>query len=997
MSWSSSYVEQLNSYVEGLPTWGKAAVAGGAALALYLPYKYYTSRPRASPYNKDWQPDVVYLYQFPRTKLLPNISPFCLKVETWLRMNDVHYEVPAIPLNLRSKEGLLPFVELNGVEYYDSAFIIEELTILLKRQGFEEHLSEEQRAVSRAFECLAEKSLALSSFVTRIENAAEMIDQIDLRRFGFLLTFLKPFASRGYASLLATRLNNSELGPHSRADRLSIGADDLRAISKYLGQKHYFTGFKPTRVDACLFGTLAQIVFAPYETEHKTLLRTECSNLLEYVERIKNRFWPDWGDVTAKFSRDTNWKRRPRPVNGISTPNSSLTSPLGRKLHSWLPWETPKMSRETMVNSSCEVIGNTPLLRLNKITQGLEATIAVKLEYMNPTCSVKDRIALNMIKRAEEEGKISPGKTVLIEGTSGNLGISLAHYGKILGYKVILIMSDSYSVERRCLLKAYGAEVILTDAALGAKEVLSRAAELAKVVPNAHILDQFSNPANPEAHYKSTGPEIWRQTQGKVDIVCFGVGSSGTVTGVGRFLKEKNPEIEIYPIEPYESSVINGFPGGVHKIQGIGAGMVPDNLDRSLFKEALRVHSDDAIDMTRRLAKEESIFAGVSSGANVFGAMQLAKRPENKGKLIVTTVNSYGERYLSTNVYSAIPFTTKKMSRDLMVESGGQIIGNTPLLRLNKITQGLDATIAVKIEYMNPSCSVKDRIAFNMIEKAEQEGRITPGKTVLIEPTSGNMGIALAYCGKLKGYKVILTMPESMSVERRSLLKAYGAEVVLTDAALAVKGATDRAEELAKVIDNAYILNQFANPANPEAHYKTTGPEIWRQTEGKVDIVCFGVGSGGTVTGVGRYLKNQNPNVEVFPVEPFESSVINGLPHSPHKIQGMGTGMIPEVLDRSLFKEALRVHSDDAIAMARRLAAEESILAGISSGANVCAAVELAKRPENKGKLIVTTVNSYGERYLSTALYSTIREEAVDMKRTSLEESIQIARKYLEQ
>ncbi|XGW11113.1 hypothetical protein V3C99_012538 [Haemonchus contortus] len=330
-----------------------------------------------------------------------------------------------------------------------------------------------------------------------------------------------------------------------------------------------------------------------------------------------------------------------------------------------------------------------------------------------------------------------------------------------------------------------------------------------------------------------------------------------------------------------------------------------------------------------------------------------------------------------------------------MLLSGSDAIGNTPLLRLNHITKGLEATIAVKLEYMNPAGSVKDRIAFNMIEKAEAEGKIVPGKTVLIEPTSGNMGIALAYCAALKGYKLILTMPSSMSVERRALLKAYGAEVVLTDPAIAVRGAIERAQELAKVIPNAFIPNQFSNPANPEAHYLTTGPEIWKQTNGKVDIVCFGVGSGGTCTGVGRYLKEKNPNIQVYPVEPYESSVINGLPHTPHKIQGMGIGMIPEVLDRSLFSEALRVHSDDAIAMAKRLALEEAILGGISSGANVCAAVQLAKRPENKGKLIVTTVNSSGERYLSSALYSSLREEVAIMDQMSLEESISRAKAYL--
>lgn len=226
------------------------------------------------------------------------------------------------------------------------------------------------------------------------------------------------------------------------------------------------------------------------------------------------------------------------------------------------------------------------------------------------------------------------------------------------------------------------------------------------------------------------------------------------------------------------------------------------------------------------------------------------------------------------------------MSRKVMQTSAGYVIGNTPLLRLNRVTEGLKATIAVKLEYMNPAGSVKDRIAFNMMDTAEKEGKITPGKTILIEGTGGNMGIALAYCATLKGYKLILAMPASMSVERRALLKAYGAEVILTDPDASVAGAVEVAKQLRDRIPNGYMLNQYGNQANPAAHYKTTGPEIWKQTEGKVDIVCFGVGSGGTCTGVGRFLKEKNPNIQVYPVEPFESSVINGLPPAPHEIQG---------------------------------------------------------------------------------------------------------------
>jgi len=250
------------------------------------------------------------------------------------------------------------------------------------------------------------------------------------------------------------------------------------------------------------------------------------------------------------------------------------------------------------------------------------------------------------------------------------------------------------------------------------------------------------------------------------------------------------------------------------------------------------------------------------------------------------------------------------------------------------------------------------------------------------------MGIALAFVCAVKGYKIILVMPASMSIERRTLLKAYGAEVILTDPALAVKGALDRAKELNQVIPNSYVLNQFANPDNVDIHYKTTGPEIWKQTEGKVDLACFGVGSGGTLSGVGRYLKEKNPNIKMYAVEPYESSVINGLPHSPHMIPGMGTGFVPDILDRKVFAEALRVKSEDAIAMAKRLALEEGLLVGISSGANVCAAIQLAKRSENAGKLIVTNASSYGERYLSSTLYNEIKVECEKMGKTTLEEDI---------
>uniref|UniRef100_A0A0N5C503 Cysteine synthase n=1 Tax=Strongyloides papillosus TaxID=174720 RepID=A0A0N5C503_STREA len=331
------------------------------------------------------------------------------------------------------------------------------------------------------------------------------------------------------------------------------------------------------------------------------------------------------------------------------------------------------------------------------------------------------------------------------------------------------------------------------------------------------------------------------------------------------------------------------------------------------------------------------------------------------------------------------------MTLNKICNSVEELIGNTPIVYLNTITKDVDAKIAVKLEYFNPSCSVKDRASVAMIEEAEKSGKIVPGKTVLIEATSGNTGIGLAFLSAVKNYKLILVMSANMSLERRTLLKAYGAELILTDPAKGIQGAFDKVDFLAKAIPNAYVLNQFKNPENPNIHYRTTGPEIWNQTDGKVDVVCFGVGTGGTLTGTGRYLKEQKDDIKVYAVEPFESSVISGQPKGQHQIQGIGIGLIPDNLDVNLLDGAVRIKSDDAISMARRMAKEEGILCGISSGANVCAALELAKRPENKGKLIVTTLASFGERYLSTVLFNDVREEAQKMIFNSIDEDI----KYL--
>ena len=300
-----------------------------------------------------------------------------------------------------------------------------------------------------------------------------------------------------------------------------------------------------------------------------------------------------------------------------------------------------------------------------------------------------------------------------------------------------------------------------------------------------------------------------------------------------------------------------------------------------------------------------------------------------------------------------------------------ELIGNTPLLELNKYSQakGLDTPVVAKVEFFNTGGSVKDRIALAMIENAEKNGTIKPGATI-IEPTSGNTGVGLALVAAVKGYKLILTMPETMSIERRNLVKAYGAEVKLTSGADGMKGAIKAAEELRDSIPGSVILQQFENPANPQKHYDTTGVEIWEQTDGNIDIFVAGVGTGGTISGIGKRLKEKNPNIKIIAVEPKTSAVLNGQPSGPHKIQGIGAGFVPKTYNSDVVDEVFDVDNDDAIRTGRELARQEGLLVGISSGAAAFAAAEIAKRPENKGKRIVTLLPDTGERYLSTVLYA---------------------------
>ncbi|KAJ9440351.1 Cysteine synthase 3 [Diplonema papillatum] len=695
--------------------------------------------------------------------------------------------------------------------------------------------------------------------------------------------------------------------------------------------------------------------------------------------------------------------------------------------------------RDTIAKDIVGCIGGTPMVQIRNLCKGLNARVTLKLEYMNPGKSVKDRLGLALINEAEVNGAVSPGKSTLVEATSGNTGIALAMLGAARGYSVILTMPETMSLERRVNLAVYGAQVVLTPSEhgiTGAKKIAEQlVGEINASAPHtghtAYLTQQFSSVYNSAVHKKTTGPEIWASMQGKVDAFVMGVGTGGTTNGMAEFLREKGSKAAVIGVEPAESAALTHLRSGdaapfaakPHAIQGIGAGFVPQVLDINNVTTIARVTSHEAVAMARRLACEEGILGGTSSGAIVHAALQLAALPEYAGKDIIAVVPSQGERYLSTILYSRLkeecerhqvvpeaefpaslalhttpktPVYGRYFSEEVRgVHTLAAAVGNTCLVYLNRVCSALPATVAIKMEFENPGKSHADRTALAMILDAEKAGVLNVGDTV-VEASTGDIGISLAMLCASKQFKCIICMPENESLEKRVCIRAFGAQLVLTPSKKGMRGAVWKAARIADEIigrsERAVFMNQFQNMSASQVHYETTGPEIHRASKGAAEIVVLPASSCATLFGVARYFREHRPKTRIVAVQSSANPIFSGtgiVTKAPEvvadaaalRIEGLDVDIVSDHLRlvEGMIDEVISISPADAKAMALRLPAEEGMFGGVQTGACVAAAQVVASRRRNAGKLVVTLACDYGDRYLSTALYSELNQECKEL------------------
>eukprot|EP01060_Flectonema_neradi_P015221 TRINITY_DN2189_c1_g1_i1.p1 TRINITY_DN2189_c1_g1~~TRINITY_DN2189_c1_g1_i1.p1 ORF type:complete len:1000 (+),score=180.02 TRINITY_DN2189_c1_g1_i1:78-3002(+) len=685
--------------------------------------------------------------------------------------------------------------------------------------------------------------------------------------------------------------------------------------------------------------------------------------------------------------------------------------------------------RDRVAEDISGVVGGTPLIRLNRMNKGIGGKVSVKLEYMNPGKSIKDRLGMALIHDAELRGEISPGKTTLVEATSGNTGIALAMLGASKGYDVVLTMPETMSLERRINLAIFGAQVILTPAADGLTGARYRAEQIvsdinqrsSKTGNNAFLTEQFKSPSNAEIHRISTAPEIEEALNGNVDAFVMGVGTGGTITGVAQYFSERCAKGKTCPkiiaVEPAESAAIThllqrqSFTPKPHKIQGIGAGFIPELVEPKTFNSIIRVDSEASIHYAKRLALEEGILCGISAGAIVKAALDLADQEEYQNKEIVAVIPSHGERYLSTGLYSSLalkcatmpiepvplreiekilhkrPKPSKRIpskssyllsraNRKKALHSIAESIGNTSMVKIHKVC-GPNARVTIKLETDNPSKAGTDRAAYAMILDAER-GNLINEHTNIVTASTGNLGISMAMVCASRGYPLTVFVPENETVEKRVCIAAYGAKVKLTPRGGGITAAVELAERYARNDPLCLHVNQFDSDGAWKVHYDTTAPEIF-QTVPDVDYLVLPCGNGSVIEGLTRYVKDKNLKCSIVAVESTSNPVLTAASEGnlPRKVGEQIDGLdIPFYsYETTHIDKIASVTPEDATSMIYKLASEEGLFCGPSTGACVHAARKLVAESGSPSPVIVTLSSDYGDRFLSHKVFEVLKEE----------------------